>query len=57
MQDFTKDERKVLAAKAHNEPPTFGSAERQRVIDDMHQRMLKRMAAAVRLGRRAIKGG
>ena len=44
--DFTKDERRILAARANKEAPAFGSAERQRVIDDMHRRMLERVAAA-----------
>ncbi|KAG2436670.1 hypothetical protein HXX76_006198 [Chlamydomonas incerta] len=38
--DFTKDERRILAARSRTELPRFGSAERQRVIDDMHARML-----------------
>ncbi len=30
----------MLAARSRGEAPRFGSAERQRVIDDMHARML-----------------
>lgn len=41
MQDFTKDERKQLAAKSCTEVPKFGSAARQKVINDMHQLMLE----------------
>lgn len=43
--DFTKDERRALAARANKEPPTFGSLDRQRLIDNMHQRMQERMTA------------
>ncbi|KAG2439668.1 hypothetical protein HYH02_010550 [Chlamydomonas schloesseri] len=38
--DFTKDERRILAARSRTELPRFGSADRQRVIEDMHGRML-----------------
>eukprot|EP00798_Chlamydomonas_sp_ICE-L_P017773 gene17773-24147_t len=38
--DFSKEERQKMAARAMAEPPKFGSAERQRLIDDMHNRML-----------------
>lgn len=41
LQDFTKDERKQLAVKSRTEVPKFGSAARQKVINDMHQRMLE----------------
>eukprot|EP00879_Flechtneria_rotunda_P009371 GHRR01009811.1.p1 GENE.GHRR01009811.1~~GHRR01009811.1.p1 ORF type:complete len:303 (+),score=158.60 GHRR01009811.1:678-1586(+) len=44
--DFTKDERKQLAAKSHTEVPKFGSAARQIVINNLHQRMLKLQAQA-----------
>eukprot|EP00878_Enallax_costatus_P014571 GHUV01015242.1.p1 GENE.GHUV01015242.1~~GHUV01015242.1.p1 ORF type:complete len:233 (+),score=129.87 GHUV01015242.1:172-870(+) len=40
-QDFTKDERKQLAIKSRTEVPKFGSPARQKVINDMHQRMLE----------------
>ncbi|KAG2497686.1 hypothetical protein HYH03_004423 [Edaphochlamys debaryana] len=43
--DFSKEERRVLAARSRAEPPRFGSAERQRVIEDMHARMLAMEAA------------
>eukprot|EP00195_Chlamydomonas_chlamydogama_P011269 CAMPEP_0202896150 /NCGR_PEP_ID=MMETSP1392-20130828/5201_1 /ASSEMBLY_ACC=CAM_ASM_000868 /TAXON_ID=225041 /ORGANISM="Chlamydomonas chlamydogama, Strain SAG 11-48b" /LENGTH=329 /DNA_ID=CAMNT_0049581395 /DNA_START=89 /DNA_END=1078 /DNA_ORIENTATION=- len=38
--DYTKEERKKLAAKSRVDVPKYGSAERQRVIDDMHARMM-----------------
>uniref|UniRef100_A0A383WFP1 UBC core domain-containing protein n=1 Tax=Tetradesmus obliquus TaxID=3088 RepID=A0A383WFP1_TETOB len=38
--DFTKDERQQLAVKSRTEVPKFGSAARQKVINEMHQRML-----------------
>ncbi len=33
----------MLAAKARADPPKFGSAERQKVVDEMHNRMLALM--------------
>lgn len=39
-QDFSKEERKALALRSRQEPPQFGSAERQQLILDMHQRAL-----------------
>jgi hypothetical protein len=52
LQDFTKEERVQLAAKSRAEPPKFGSAGRQKVIDDMHARFLEvqRKAAAAAAG-------
>lgn len=41
LQDFTKDERKQLALKSRTDIPKFGSAARQKVISDMHERMLE----------------
>ncbi|KXZ44643.1 hypothetical protein GPECTOR_64g137 [Gonium pectorale] len=38
--DFPREERRKLAARSRLEAPRFGSAERQRVIDEMHARML-----------------
>ncbi|KAF5842646.1 hypothetical protein DUNSADRAFT_6116 [Dunaliella salina] len=38
--DYTKEERKVLAAKSREGPPKFGSADKQRVMAELHQRML-----------------
>ena len=43
LQDFTKEERQALALKSRTDPPKFGSPARQKVIDDMHQRMLQLM--------------
>lgn len=44
--DFSKDERRAMAIKARKEAPTFGSAERQLFIEEMHQRMIQRVATA-----------
>ncbi|GAX85345.1 hypothetical protein CEUSTIGMA_g12762.t1 [Chlamydomonas eustigma] len=44
--DYTKEERKKLALRARQTAPTFGSPERQRVIDEMHQRMLTQLQAS-----------
>jgi hypothetical protein len=41
LQDFTKEERQALALKSQSDPPKFGSPARQKVIDEMHQRMLQ----------------
>ncbi|KAK9816793.1 hypothetical protein WJX72_005172 [[Myrmecia] bisecta] len=38
--DYTKDEKLVLVRKSRAEPPTFGSAARQQIIQEVHQRML-----------------
>ncbi len=35
-----------MAIRARKEPPSFGSPERQRVIEEMHARMIQRMTAA-----------
>lgn len=45
LQDYTKEERRKLALKARREAPAFGSAERQRVVDEMHCRMVERLEA------------
>ena len=45
LQDYTKEERRKLAVKARKEAPAFGSAERQRVVDEMHSRMVERLDA------------
>ncbi|KAG1681148.1 hypothetical protein FOA52_015591 [Chlamydomonas sp. UWO 241] len=41
--DFPKEERAKMATKARAVPPTFGSAERQALIAEMHARMLARI--------------
>lgn len=41
LQDFTKEERQQLAVKSRTEVPKFGSPARQKVINEMHQRMLE----------------
>ncbi len=46
MQDYTKEERRKLAAKAFREPPKFGSPERQRLIEEMHARMVAAVCEA-----------
>jgi hypothetical protein len=49
VQDFTKEERKQLAAKSRTDIPKFGSAARQNVIQEMHARFIelqKLLAAA-----------
>lgn len=39
-QDWTPEERRVLAAKSRLEPPKFGTPERQAIVDGIHERML-----------------
>lgn len=40
-QDLSKDDRKKLALKSRGTMPQFGTQERQRVINEMHTRMLE----------------
>ncbi|XP_052148813.1 ubiquitin-conjugating enzyme E2 32 [Oryza glaberrima] len=40
--DFKKEDRRALAIKSRETPPKFGSAERQKVIDEIHEQMLSR---------------
>ncbi|CAI9118976.1 OLC1v1020623C1 [Oldenlandia corymbosa var. corymbosa] len=40
--DYTKDERRVLAIKSREAAPKFGSTERQRLIDEIHEYMLSK---------------
>lgn len=39
-QDYTKEERKDLAHKSRLGPPSFGSAERQKVSQELHDTMI-----------------
>ncbi|GFR40410.1 hypothetical protein Agub_g984 [Astrephomene gubernaculifera] len=54
LQDFPKEERRLLAARSRAEVPRFGSAERQRVIDDMHARMLAMPGSAAAAQQAAV---
>jgi ubiquitin-conjugating enzyme E2 J1 len=38
--DYKKEDRRALAIKSRETPPKFGSPERQRVIDEIHEQML-----------------
>ncbi|KAI3459219.1 hypothetical protein Pfo_015882 [Paulownia fortunei] len=40
--DYTKEERQALAVKSREAAPTFGSAERQKLIDEIHEYMLSK---------------
>lgn len=40
--DFSKDERRALAIKSRDAPPTYGSPDRQKLIDEIHQYMLSK---------------
>ncbi|MCO5591445.1 hypothetical protein L7F22_045428 [Adiantum nelumboides] len=40
--EFTKEERKALAVKSVEAPPKYGTAERQKVIDEIHEEMVTR---------------
>ncbi|XP_015691275.1 ubiquitin-conjugating enzyme E2 32 isoform X2 [Oryza brachyantha] len=40
--DYKKEDRRALATKSREAPPKFGSPERQKVIDEIHEQMLSR---------------
>ncbi|XP_024005859.1 ubiquitin-conjugating enzyme E2 32 [Eutrema salsugineum] len=40
--DFPKEERRALATKSRETPPKYGSPDRQKVIDEIHQYMLSK---------------
>ncbi|KAK6146229.1 hypothetical protein DH2020_020098 [Rehmannia glutinosa] len=40
--DYTKEERRALAVKSREAAPTFGSPERQKLIDEIHEYMLSK---------------
>ncbi|KAL0368174.1 UNVERIFIED_CONTAM: Ubiquitin-conjugating enzyme E2 32 [Sesamum calycinum] len=40
--DYTKEERRALAVKSREAAPKFGSPERQRLIDEIHEYMLSK---------------
>lgn len=40
--DYKKEDRRALALKSRETPPKFGSPERQRVIDEIHEQMLSK---------------
>ncbi|GFH25978.1 predicted protein [Haematococcus lacustris] len=52
--DYTKEERRALAIKSRTTIPKFGSAERQRITDEMHARMLALPTPQARLLRRRL---
>jgi hypothetical protein len=43
-QEYSKAERLDLAKRSRAEPPMFGSAERQRLTRELHERLLAREA-------------
>ena len=43
-QEYSKAERLELAKRSRTEPPMFGSAERQRLTRELHERLLAREA-------------
>ncbi|KAM0914116.1 hypothetical protein ACQ4PT_011676 [Festuca glaucescens] len=47
--DYKKEDRRALAIKARETPPKFGSPERQRVIDEIHEQMLSKAPAVPQL--------
>uniref|UniRef100_A0A0D6R7K7 UBC core domain-containing protein n=1 Tax=Araucaria cunninghamii TaxID=56994 RepID=A0A0D6R7K7_ARACU len=40
--DYTKEERSALAIKSRDHPPKFGNADRQKLIDEIHEYMLQK---------------
>jgi ubiquitin-conjugating enzyme E2 J1 len=47
--DYKKEDRRSLAIKSRETPPKFGSPERQRVIDEIHEQMLSKAPAVPQL--------
>ncbi|VVA90747.1 unnamed protein product [Arabis nemorensis] len=43
--DYPKEERRALATKSREAPPKYGSPERQKLIDEIHQYMLSKTPA------------
>lgn len=41
--DYTKEERRTLAIKSRNVAPKFGTPERQTVIDEIHEHLMKKL--------------
>ncbi|KAL6548201.1 Ubiquitin-conjugating enzyme E2 32 [Orobanche gracilis] len=41
--DYSKEERRALAIKSREAAPTFGSSERQRLIDEIHEYVLSKV--------------
>ncbi|XP_010449819.1 PREDICTED: ubiquitin-conjugating enzyme E2 32 [Camelina sativa] len=44
--DYPKEERRSLATKSRETPPKYGSPERQKIIDEIHQYMLSKTPTA-----------
>ncbi len=40
MQDFSKQEKRVLAVESRKAPPKYGSEAKQQIINHLHARML-----------------
>lgn len=47
--DYTKEERRALAIKSRLSAPKFGNAERQALIDEIHEAMLQKFSAGPEL--------
>ncbi|PIA61079.1 hypothetical protein AQUCO_00300535v1 [Aquilegia coerulea] len=48
--DYKKEERRKLAIKSREAAPTFGSSERQKLMDEIHQYMLTKAPPVPQLG-------
>ncbi|CAE6193212.1 unnamed protein product [Arabidopsis arenosa] len=46
--DYPKEERRALATKSRESPPKYGSPERQKLIDEIHQYMLSKTPSAAK---------
>ncbi|CAN8274950.1 unnamed protein product [Cochlearia groenlandica] len=44
--DYPKEDRRALATKSRETPPKYGSPERQKVIDEIHQYMLSKIPSS-----------
>lgn len=40
MQDFSKQEKRVLAVESRKAPPKYGSEAKQQIVNHLHARML-----------------
>ncbi|KAG2721315.1 hypothetical protein I3843_02G062600 [Carya illinoinensis] len=47
--DYKKEERRALAIKSREAAPTFGNPERQKLIDEIHESMLRKAPAVPQL--------
>ena len=54
--DYKKEERRVLAIKSREAPPKFGTPERQKLIDEIHEYMLSNAPPVPQSGSTDVSG-